>query len=58
MKDFAEMINSTKDWKVEFYDIIEENGWTDETGETFGICNDGKQRLVFNEDCKAVLADM
>lgn len=53
MKDFAEMINSASEWKLKFNDIIKENGWHDDTDKPFGICNDGAQRLEFDENGKA-----
>lgn len=53
-----EFINQNEDWMLETNDVIEANGWVDETGTPFGICNDGKQRLLFNDDMKAVVVEM
>lgn len=58
MKEFAELINAAGEWKLEFNDIIEENGWQDDTAQSFGICNDGKQQLELDEQGKAVLRNM
>lgn len=55
LQEFAEIINSADEWRLEFNDIIEQNGWVDETGNEFGICSNGEQRLVFNEAAEAVL---
>lgn len=58
LEDFALLINSADEWKLEFNDIIEQNGWVDETGEERGICSDGVARLYFNDDCKAVIVSI
>lgn len=49
LEQFAELINSSDEWKLEFADIIKANNWEDETGTGWGICNDGTNRLEFNE---------
>lgn len=56
LEDFAEYINASEDWPNDATDIIEANGWFDETGEEWGICNDWKTgKVVFGEDGKAVV---
>lgn len=55
LEEFANLINDSDEWKVEFADIIEENGWEDNTGEPYGICADKGRRLVFNENGIAVV---
>jgi hypothetical protein len=49
LEQFAELINSEDGWQLEFNDIIETNKWKDETGISWGICNDGTNRLQFDE---------
>ena len=55
LEDFAELINNADEWSDEFYDIIKENGWHDDTHTAWGICSDGKYKLEFNEYGKAVV---
>lgn len=58
LNQFAEYINQHEDWMLEANDVIESNGWIDETGEEYGICNDGKLRLSFDSTMKAVVTRM
>lgn len=58
LEELKEYINSHEDWMVEVNDVIENNGWIDETGISVGICNDGKKRLIFDSEMKAVIIDM
>ena len=38
--------------------IIELNGWTDETGDNYGICNDGNRRLYLTVSNGVLVADI
>lgn len=58
LEELRDYINANEDWQIEVNEIIEQNGWTDDTGETFGICNDGKRRLQFNENMIAEILDI
>lgn len=58
LRQLEEYINQHEDWMLEVNDVIEANGWIDETGISLGICNDGKRRLMFNVDMKAIIVDM
>ena len=58
LNQLAKYINTHEDWMLEVNDIIEKNGWTDETGEDYGICNDGKLRLSFDSNMKAVVSKL
>lgn len=58
LNQLAQFINANDEWKIEVNEVIEKNGWVDETGEDFGICNDGKLRLRFNSEMKAVVERM
>lgn len=58
LNQLAQFINANDEWKIEVNEVIEKNGWVDETGEDFGICNDGKLRLRFNSEMKAVVEQM
>ena len=51
----AEFINEREDWSTEVREIIERNKWVDETGETWKVCSDGKQRIVIDEKGEAVV---
>lgn len=58
LNQLAKYINQHEDWMLEVNDVIESNGWIDETGEEYGICNDGKFRLSFDSTMKAVVTRM
>lgn len=48
MQQLAVLVDSFNEWKISFNEVIKANGWIDETGEEYGICSNGKQRLQFN----------
>ena len=58
LQEFADYINEHEDWALDMFDIIESNGWTDETGEEFGVYNDGKERIVINDNNIAIVIGM
>ena len=58
LNELCEFINSAEEWSPEMNEIISANGWKDETGETYGICSNGKERLQFNEKGFAEIVDM
>lgn len=58
LNQLAKYINQHEDWMLEVNDVIESNGWIDETGEEYGICNDGELRLSFDSTMKAVVTRM
>lgn len=58
LNQLARYINSCEDWDIRVNDIIEANGWIDETGEKYGICNDGTLRVLYNSEMKAVVVRM
>lgn len=55
LSQFADVINTADEWKLEFNAMIEANGWTDDTDSTYGICNDGSEKLEFDESGEAVI---
>lgn len=55
LQEFANLINSADEWKTEFNEIIEQNGWKDETGEEWGVCSNDSERIIFGEDGQAVV---
>ena len=55
LQDFADLINSTDEWLPIFFEIIEENGWTDECYEYWGVCSNGTERIVMTESGEAVV---
>ena len=58
MDELADFINANNDWDLVVGDIIEYNGWHDETHEDWGVCSDDTQRVSLNEDGKAVVTDI
>ena len=58
LEELAQYINSHEDWMLEVNDVIEKNGWEDETGISIGICHDGKRRLLFDNNMKAVVVNI
>lgn len=58
LEEFRDYINSNEDWMMKANEIISANGWNDETGEKYGICNDSKNRLQFDSDMNAEIVPM
>lgn len=50
LEELRDYINSHEEWDLIVNNIIELNGWVDETSEEYGICNDGQRRLSFYVD--------
>ena len=48
LEQFADLINSSDEWKLEFDDIIVANGWTAMQDE-WHICHDDKQMIYFDD---------
>lgn len=57
LEDLVELINNSDEWSLEANRMIEENGWIDNTGETYGVCSDGPRKVVLNEDGKASIIE-
>jgi hypothetical protein len=55
LQELADLINSADEWKTEFNEIIEQNGWNDETGEEWGVCSNDTERVIYGEDGQAVV---
>lgn len=58
MEELAEYINESEDWPADVEDIIEENGWVSDCGSEFGVCHDASQKVVINDEGKAVCVTM
>ncbi len=58
LNELQDFINSHEDWELSVNDVISENGWTDETGEDYGICSDGINRLAFDSNMVAEIKPM
>lgn len=58
LEELRDFINENENWNLEVTNIIEKNGWKDETGETWGVCSDGKRRIVLDDDAKAEIIDI
>lgn len=57
LEEFAELINSSEEWKLEFNEIIKANDWEDLTDSEWDICREGKRRLTFNEKTIAIIIE-
>ena len=57
LEEFAELINSSEEWKLEFNEIIKENGWEDLTDIEWEICREGKRMLILNEGAEAIIIE-
>lgn len=56
LEQFAEIINASDEWKLEFSEIIRANGWIDMTGSIYEICETPSgDKLVFGETGTAVV---
>lgn len=58
LEELRDFINSNEDWELTTNKIIELNGWTDETGDNYGICNDGNRRLYLTVSNGVLVADI
>ena len=55
LEQLADFVNRHEDWMMDVEGIIERNLWTSETGDKYGICNNGAYRCVFNSSMEAVV---
>lgn len=56
LSQLADIINNSEDFPVAIVDkAIEENGWQDDRGETWGVCRNETEVLELDEDGKAVV---
>lgn len=55
LEEFATLINESEDWKLEFNEIIECNGWLADYGdkESYKICQSDTELLYFDDNGKA-----
>lgn len=53
LQELADLINSADEWKTEFNEIIEQNGWNNETAEEWGVCSNDTERIVLDDEGKA-----
>ena len=58
LEELRDFINSNEDWELTTNKIIELNGWTDETGDNYGICNDGNRRLYLTVSNGVLVPDI
>lgn len=58
LEELRDFINDNEDWNIEVSNIITKNGWTDETGETWGVCSDGKRRIILNDNATAEIVNI
>ena len=55
LEEFAELINSSEEWKLEFNDIIKKNGWEDLTDDDWDVCREDNRRLTFVEEREGMI---
>lgn len=55
LDEFANLINESEDWKLEFNEIIENNNWLAdyEDEESYKICQSDTELLYFDDNGKA-----
>lgn len=55
LDEFANLINKSEDWKLEFNEIIENNNWLAdyEDEESYKICQSDTELLYFDDNGKA-----
>lgn len=58
LEELRDFVNSNEDWELTASKIIEQNGWVDETGDDYGICNDGNRRLYLTVSNGVLVADI
>lgn len=56
LEEFAELINSSEEWKLEYNDIIKKNGWEDLSDDDWDICREDNRRLTFVEEREGMIA--
>ena len=50
LDQLANYINESNDWQLDVEDIIEQNGWHSDCGDTYGVCHDDNDnKVVINE---------
>lgn len=58
LEEVRDYINTHEDWEMVVNRVIEQNGWHDDTGDEYGICNDGKRKLYFVFEDGELVADI
>lgn len=56
LEGLRDFINSNEDWEIEANGIIFQNGWKDNTGREYGICEDTNGRILeFDSNMEAYI---
>lgn len=58
LEEFAELINLSEEWKLEFNEIIKANGWEDLTDIEYEICREGNRKLILNDVAEAIIVEI
>lgn len=58
LEEVRDYINTHQEWELVVNRLIELNGWHDDTGDEYGICNDGKRKLYFVFENGELVADI
>ena len=54
MQDLADYINAADEWPADVEEIIERNGWVSDCGTEFGVCHNDHEKVIINDEGKAV----
>lgn len=54
MQDLADYINAADEWPADVEDIIQRNGWVSDCGTEFGVCHNDREKVIINDEGKAV----
>lgn len=49
LSQLVDFINERESWSLEVEEIIANNGWCGDCGEYDGVCHDGTDRVIINE---------
>lgn len=55
MQDLAGYINAADEWPADVEDIIEQNGWVSDCGTEWGVCHNGDEKVIVNENGEAIV---
>lgn len=58
LEEVRDYINTHQEWELVVNRLIELNGWHDDTGDEYGICNDGIRKLCFIIENGELVADI
>lgn len=57
MEALVDYINAYDEWPLDVEDIIEQNGWTSDTHEKWGVCHDENRKVLIDDNGIAYLCN-